>query len=60
MFDELYMSLVTGEVLPATDAIREYYKDHGPLDAWTDEWVPTGDLADKLLDAPDFVGAVCF
>lgn len=59
MYDELYVSKETGEVLPATHAIREFYKTHGALEAWTDEWEPTGEMSDVLLEAPDFIGALC-
>lgn len=54
--DEIYMNIETGEILPAEQAIHQFYtvEKHGALDAWTDEWIPTGEYAESFLDAPDF------
>lgn len=40
LHDEEYTNIYTGEVLPATKAIEQYYSDknHGCLDDWQDEW----------------------
>ena len=57
--DVYFMNKLTGELLPSGEAIREYYKAHGPLDRWTDEWEETEfPVEGKYLDAPDFSGAV--
>lgn len=58
MKDEYAMNIFTGELLPCTQAIKEFYKTHGALEAWTEEWKPTGQEADSFLSAPDFAGAV--
>lgn len=31
----------TGELIPATQAIHEFYKTHKWNEAWTDEYTPT-------------------
>lgn len=58
--DELFVNKETGEVLPATMAIKDYYKSHGPLEAWTDLWEATGDYADIFISVPDFVNSLNF
>lgn len=58
LFDELFMNVETGEVLPGTAAIREFYRSHGALEAWTDIWVPTGEMSEEILTAPDFASAI--
>lgn len=59
MLDEYAMNKETGELVPVTVVIREFYKTHGPLDRWTDEWEPTGFPVEGLeLSPPDFSGAV--
>ena len=58
MHDEYYMNTETGEILPALQAISVFYRDHGPLEAWTDEWIATGMEAESFIDAPDFTRAL--
>lgn len=56
MKDSIVMNVITGEVMTATEAIRQYYSvdKHDILDAWTDEWTDTGLEADTELLFPDF------
>ena len=60
MINDTYaMNINTGEILPCTVAIREYYKTHGYMDAWTTEWQDTGLPVDDIyIDLPDFTAAV--
>ena len=59
MKDVYAMSLETGELVPVTKVIREFYKTHNALDAWTDLWEPTSiPVEDSDLAAPDFLGAL--
>lgn len=60
MLHEVYfMNKETGELLPAGEAIRDYYKTHGPLDRWTDMWEETGmEVPGRYITAPDFSGTV--
>lgn len=48
MLDEYAMNRETGELKPCTQVIREFYKTHGALEAWTDEWEPTGMLRYRM------------
>jgi len=54
------MNIETGEILTGTQAIQQYYgiEKHGCLDAWTDEWKPTGEQASNLLDVPNFAQVI--
>lgn len=54
MKDLYFMNKETGELLPATLAIRDFYKTHKALDAWTDLWQETNIEAENDLDFPDF------
>ena len=56
LHDELAMNKATGEVLPATKAIYQYYtvEKHGCLDNWLDEWELTGLEADSFIGVPNF------
>lgn len=58
--DEYFMNIETGEILTGTQAIQQYYgiEKHGCLDAWTDEWKPTGEQASNLLDVPNFAQVI--
>ena len=58
LHDEYFMNKITGELMTGTAAIKEFYKTHGALERWADEWMPTGMEADEILDAPNFTGAV--
>lgn len=53
--DELVMDNETGELIPATEAIRLFYQTHGIKEAWTDAYTPTGMDADNELPPPDFI-----
>ena len=54
MRDELVMDKLTGELLPAMQAIHIYYtvEKHNALDPWTERYQPTGRDADTLIDNP--------
>ena len=55
MKDVYFMNKETGEILPGTEAIREFYRNHGILEAWTDEWEETKlEVEGTELAAPDF------
>ena len=56
--DELWIDNETGEVLPATQIIKEFYATHSYKDNWTDYYTYTGEYSDTLLDAPDFARTV--
>ena len=65
MFDEIVISKETGEALTATQAIHEFYKTHGIMEAWTDEYELTGESAtpdifgkDAYLAMPDFTNVL--
>ena len=61
MRDEYVMDRETGELIPATEAIRIFYtvERHDIRDAWTDKYTPTGlDVPGSRLEAPNFAGAV--
>lgn len=54
MKSEYFMNRVTGELLEDTLAIKEFYRTHGALESWLDEWQPTGEYSDMDLEAPNF------
>lgn len=55
MKDIYLMNKETGEILPSAQAIHEYYKTHGALEAWTDEWQETNLAVEgSTIPAPDF------
>lgn len=59
LLDEYARNVKTGELLPCTEAIHEFYKTHGALERWTDEWEPTGTpVPGSNLAAPNFARAV--
>lgn len=58
IMDEYFMNKITGEIKASGEAIHEFYKNHGALERWTDEWEPTGQNTGKPLAAPDFRRAV--
>lgn len=60
LHDEEFYNIYTGEVLPATKAIQQFYSEpgRGCLDSWTDEWKPTGNMSEEYIDIPDFTKAI--
>lgn len=54
MKDILFMNNETGELLPSTEAIKDFYKSHNILEAWTDLWTETKLEAENDLIFPDF------
>ena len=57
--DVYFMNKETGELKPSGEAIREFYKTHGALDRWTDEWQETALPVDgAYIEPPDFRRAV--
>ena len=58
MYDVYLMSKETGEIVPATQVIREFYNTHPWNADWRDEWVETDILTDTLIAPPDFAACV--
>lgn len=62
MLDVYAMNRKTGELLPVSEAIREFYAAPGrqPLADWLEEWQPLENMpvAGSELSAPDFVGTI--
>lgn len=59
MKDIYLMKKSTGEIEPATKVIRDFYKTHDALDAWTDEWIETDlEVEDIKIDLPDFTRVI--
>lgn len=59
LHDVYFMDRETGELIPGTDAIREFYKTHGPLDAWTDQFEETTiPVEDQFINIPDFTTTI--
>jgi hypothetical protein len=56
--DELWQDNETGEVVTATQAIKEHYKHNDALSRWTDYYTFTGLYSDTTLDAPDFSATI--
>ena len=55
MKDIYVMNKETGEIIPAQQAISEYYKTHGIFDAWTDEWEETDlEVENSTVEIPNF------
>lgn len=52
--DELWYNNETGEVVTATQAIRDFYKENDWFLSWTDFYTFTGQYSDTTIDAPDF------
>lgn len=52
--DELWRNNETGEVVTATQAIRDFYKVNDWSLSWTDYYTFTGQYSDTMIDAPDF------
>ena len=44
----------TGELLPSSTVIQEFYKNHDVLEDWHTEWSETGIETKDDIDAPDF------
>ncbi len=59
MFYELWMNLETGELVPASRIIKDFYKHHGGLEDWRQGWEFSGMYDEtSVLQAPDFAGVV--
>ena len=55
LHDELVMDKNTGELIPATEAIKIFYRTHGTLESWLDSYELTGMEAETTITPPDFV-----
>ena len=53
--DELVMDKTTGELIPATEAIKIFYQSHKALESWLDSYELTGMEANTILTPPDFI-----
>ena len=58
MSDVYFMNKFTGELLPSSEAIRDFYKTHGIRDSWTDEWTETKMETGEPLAMPNFANAI--
>ena len=58
MKDVYFVNKLTGEMLPSSEAIRDFYKTHGALESWTDEWTETNEETGEYLSMPNFVNAI--
>lgn len=56
--DELWYNNETGEVVTATQAIRDFYKENDWFLSWTDYYTFTGQYSITMIDAPDFTKTV--
>lgn len=52
--DELWEDNETGEVITATQAISEFYRDNTWELNWTNYYTFTGQYSDTMLDVPEF------
>lgn len=55
LHDELVMDKTTGELIPATEAIKIFYQTHKALESWLDDYEITGMEADTIITPPDFI-----
>lgn len=55
MKDVYLMNKATGEIEPATKVIKDFYKTHSYLDAWTDFWTETDIETETDLETPNFL-----
>ena len=53
--DELVMDKTTGELIPATEAIKIFYQSHKALESWLDSYELTGMEAETIITPPDFI-----
>ena len=53
--DELVMNKTTGELIPATEAIKIFYQSHKALESWLDSYELTGMEAETIITPPDFI-----
>ena len=58
MSDIYLMNKETGELVPSSQAIREFYNTHSYKDSWTDEWEETDIPTGSHMSAPDFTGSL--
>jgi len=56
--DELWYNNETGEVVTATQAISDFYKENDWFLNWTDHYTFTGQYSVTTIDAPDFTKTV--
>lgn len=54
LHDELVMDKTTGELIPATEAIKIFYQTHKALESWLDNYELTGMEAETTITPPDF------
>jgi len=54
MKDVYFMNKETGEILPSSVAIKDFYKTHGILESWTDLWEETNMETETEMASPDF------
>lgn len=54
MRDIYVMNRKTGELIPSEKAIKEFYKTHGIMDDWTDEYQETKMETSNEMRKPDF------
>jgi len=52
--DELWYNNETGEVVTATQAIRDFYRENAWFLNWTDYYTFTGQYSVTTIEAPDF------
>ena len=59
MKDIYLMNKFTGELKPATEAIRDFCATHDWRERWTDEWEETElEVENSELAPPDFTAAI--
>lgn len=58
MSDVYFVNKFTGELLPSSEAIHDFYKTHGALEDWQTEWAETTTETGKALAAPNFINAI--
>lgn len=59
MNDIYLMNKETGELVPAHVVIKNFYKTHGYMDSWTDEWIETDiEVENSFIPVPDFANAI--
>lgn len=58
MYDVYLMNRETGELLPSSQAIREFYKTHNAMDNWYDEWIETDIPTGEYMSMPCFTSVL--
>lgn len=55
MNDVYLMDKSTGELIPAQEVIKEFYKNHGILESWADYYEETNIIVENsYINFPDF------